>query len=527
MMRHTRTVAFSLLGMLSSAASAVVGPELAIDVQTPIVHQQYFRGERELFGYNPKFSPNTVSFDNYNVPFIRSSLENGKDAINKTDGANGGVVQTLDASGNWLKLDFTDDIRAKYPTWNGVYSAGTFTEERVVFDEAGDAYMLVNHTRSSNLGRTLLLHSTDKARSWQVYQLPVTGFGHSATFEVPDNQSRMTGPPTIITAAYAGNQLQVIKPTKGANGVLTLGSAKSISSDAGQQIGAIQAGGGNATATVGNLTHVVYPSMTAVAGVEGTPQYAVTYNRTTGQVSSPVLLGVNGRGNPDGHNKPAIAVDSQGYIHAILGHHHGLFQYTRSLVPNSTTGGWTTPVDIGSSNNPLRGYTYVSMAIDKEDTIHIVGRFSDDNYRFDLDYLRKEADSDWENRGHLVRPFRSFYSTWDQQLTVDDLGRLFLRYSYYGDQFDFEGGPEVAAYRAKWPDEPISLIAGSRPNNGNWQGQKHHDPVILMSANQGDTWRIATTEDFIAGIVPEPGSFAMIGLCALTMTIRRSRRRVS
>jgi hypothetical protein len=494
-----------------ATARAAVGPELAIDQYAPIVHQKYFRGERELFGYDPFFTPNTVTFDAFNVPYIAVGIEAGKDVIHPSDTATDGVVQTLDANGNWLRLSYADDIRAKYLSWNGLYKAGT---EKIVFDDAGDAYMLSNHTRSSNLGRQLLLYSTDRARSWQIYELPSLGIGYGAVLESPDGQHRLSGPPTISLAGYGDNHLTLVQPTKTADGRLSIGPGRAIVPNTiypQARLGFGVQGGSNSTATIGNLTHMVYMSMDPIPGTPGTPQYLVTRDSTTGQTSAPLLLGVNGIGAPDVHNKPAIAVDSQGYLHALLGGHHNQFLYTKSLEPNSATGGWTTPTPIGKPKHPTTGggYTYVSMAFDQEDTLHVVGRYAGDSYKFNLDYLRKPAGEAWQDRGHLVVPFRQFYSTWNQTLTVDEIGRLFLRYSYYGDQFDYEGGPEVNAYRMKWPEDEIRLAAGSRPMNGNWLGQKHHDPVVLMSDTGGLTWRLATTPDFINGFLadPIPGDF--------------------
>lgn len=478
--------------------------ELKVDVRVtlgnPIVQQPYFRGERELFGYAPRFTPNVVTFDLQNRPYIRVGIRRGKDVVHNTDDCKDGVVQTLNDKGEWLRLSFRDDILAAYPDWNGVYTTGTQHEERIVFDEGGDAYMLANHARFSNIDRQLLLYSRDRARSWQVYALPRSAV--RAFLEVPDSQSRMIGPPTILMADYHGDNLTMLKPTKTADGRLSLAPANLILTDPQAQMGGTQAGS-NATATVGNRTHLVYLSMNPVPGRPGTPQYIVTYDHDTGQTTPPVLLGVNGHyGDPDVHNRPAIVVDSKGYLHVLLGGHADPFLYTRSLVPNSSTDGWTAPVAIGPPYDPVSNdgaYTYISMVIDPRDTIHVVARKIDSRYRMGLSYLRKTVGGPWEERGPLVVPFRSYYSTWDAKLTVDRQGRLFLRYSYYGDNFDYEGGPEVTAYRKKWPDELIRLDETRRLVHGYWSGQKHHDPVLLMSDDGGNTWRLATTQDFIRG----------------------------
>lgn len=493
--------------------------ELLIDyVVTPghhIQHHAYYQGERELFGYNPSFVPNTVTFDQNNVPYIRyGALANGKTVISRSDQTRSGVVQTLDDQGNWIELSFIDDIYAAYPSWNGIYATGTHFEERVVFDDRGDAYMIVNHTRGSNINRNLLLHSRDKARTWDVYALPHPyGFNEWAFFEVPDGQSQMSGPPTIRLSGGgfdAGSSITLVKPTLTASGGLSIGSGHVPASNNNIRAGIVQAGLSNATATVGTTTYFAYAGMDPVSGVAGTPQYIMSYDNQTGQqISAPRLLGGGGAGAPDVHNTPGVAVDSDGYIHVLFGTHHGRIEYTRSNQSNTIDGGFTSPTFVGK-NPSSGGYTYLSMVIDQDDTIHVVARYSGDNNKWALDYLRKKADGTWEDRGHLVQTFHSNYSTWDQKLTIDEQGRLFLRYSFYGDQLT---NTEADVYRAKWPDEPISRISGS----SYWNGIMHHDPVILMSDDHGDTWRIATTADFVNGIVPEPTVLALWSASALLL----------
>jgi len=77
-----------------------VGPELDVNPTAPIKYQQFYLGERELFGYAPRFAPNTVTFDNANRPYIqKNTLASGKHVITRSDQTTGGVVQTLDQNG--------------------------------------------------------------------------------------------------------------------------------------------------------------------------------------------------------------------------------------------------------------------------------------------------------------------------------------------------------------------------------------------------------------------------------------------
>jgi hypothetical protein len=216
------------------------------------------------------------------------------------------------------------------------------------------------------------------------------------------------------------------------------------------------------------------------------------------------LLGINGHDKPDVHNGPAITIDSHGFLHAILGGHQDQLYYTRSLAPNSSTQGWTTPVPIGKPVNPqnLGGYTYISLVCDPDDTLHLVSRYAGDRYLFCLDYLRKTIHGDWEDRGHLVIPFRTYYSCWYHKLTIDYSGRLFLYYIYYGNQYGDKNnhrfdssGDEIAAYQARWSND-IVLQPGSRKQHGWWNGIKAHSPVIMTSDDHGEHWYLLRSSDF-------------------------------
>lgn len=487
----------AVMGLGGSAGGDPPGaPELGAPASAPIKHEKFFRGERELFGYNPRFEPNVVTFDPDNRPYIRSQgpMPGWTNTV--------GVVQTLDADGRWLRLDFTPPIKERYPEWDGCLFTGPFAEERIVFDSAGDAYMNVNCTRS-NIKRNFLLYSKDRCRSWQLYELP----GVRAQFEVPDGHNDCQSPPVILSSnTWTGGPLYLITPVKTPDGRLDVSNRVTVTTDPKAFPSPHHSGTGNSTVTKDGLTHIAYLSMEPAPDKDGTPQYAVTYDRSTGKCGAPVLLGFGGRGAPDNHNGPVMAADSKGYLHAVLGAHHDPFRYTRSLQPNSINGGWTEPVAFGKPQprTPSGSYTYVSLICDKNDTLHVVARYAGWGYFFCLDYLRKKADQPWEDRGHLVIPFRRYYSCWYHKLNMDRKGRLFLNYIYYGDQYCEGGeaphdqcGDEIAAYRQKWPDEKIELAPDSRKLHGHWLGVKPHDPAILMSDDGGDTWRLALTPDFV------------------------------
>ena len=88
----------------------------------------------------------------------------------------------------------------------------------------------------------------------------------------------------------------------------------------------------------------------------------------------------------------------------------------------------------------------------------------------------------------LVVPGNDSYSIYMQTLTIDRLGRLFLHYYY---RADILSERDKQLYRAKWPDAPDPEVQSNI---------RTHDPVIIMSDDGGDSWRIAKTEDFVNGL---------------------------
>jgi hypothetical protein len=110
-----------------------------------------------------------------------------------------------------------------------------------------------------------------------------------------------------------------------------------------------------------------------------------------------------------------------------------------------------------------------------------------------LDFLRatKQADGTWQwgEVGPLLVSFHRAYSIFYHKLSIDRRGKLFLTYYLYCAQLTDE---MAAAYRQKWPDEPLE-----KPEKGDYTPIQPHDPVIILSDDGGDTWRIALTEDFV------------------------------
>jgi len=167
------------------------------------------------------------------------------------------------------------------------------------------------------------------------------------------------------------------------------------------------------------------------------------------------------------------------------------FKYTRSVHPNSTAE-FTDPEPFPS------GYTYPALLCDRNDKLHLVARAHGIPYK--LVYLSREPGQPWGAQRDLIVPYTegaAFYAIWYHKLNMDRRGRLFLNYWYYG----LIGCEEqAAARRAKWPDDKFRALP-----EGGWEYEEMHphDPAMLMSDDGGETWRLALTEDFVAGVASQ------------------------
>ena len=137
--------------------------------QTPIVHQKYYLGERELLGYNPRFMPTSrVAFDARNRPLIMAIAPD----IDAGDGTRDGHLQMLDDDGQWRAWPIVDLLRPHFPDWGGRYQTGVRAyNTRIVCDERGDAWAHVQLLPPG--GGHALLRLPQGAEQWEVYQIPL------------------------------------------------------------------------------------------------------------------------------------------------------------------------------------------------------------------------------------------------------------------------------------------------------------------------------------------------------------------
>lgn len=482
-MKQTLPLAVVLLVCCAFAAAQDILPtdhgarELDVrgHVFTPIRHQKYYRGERELFGYKPRFTPNVVTFDRDNRPHMRL----------------GTVVQTLNGDRRWIGLDMGDSIRRAYPNWDGKIRQGPSFDERVVFDESGDAYTCANLT-TSNVARMLFLHSRDGCKSWEMYELPEPWY----VAEHDNGFNPITGPPVL--AHGRGGEFNIIVPRKKDDGSLHLPAPIKIA-DGKCFTTPHHSGASNVTVTRDGKTHIVWIDVSAPSGHATLADICIaTYHHADGAIEGPLLIGHTER---DDHNGPVATIDSKGVIHVLIGRHGFPFPYTYSLKPNTIAAGFSKPVEIGHQKRSVGegGYTYTALACDHNDTLHLASRWAGLNYAKHVAYLRKKSGEPWKHEQSLLIPFRNYYSVWYHKFGLDRQRRLFMNYFYYGTGLTLEA---ARAYKAKWPDEKQFVIPDDPEShaNGIRTTVMWHDPAMIMTDDGGDTWRLALTEDFAQAI---------------------------
>ncbi len=451
----------------------------------PLVLKAY-QHENEQFGYVPGFPvDNQVYFDPENRPFIC---------------AGDGISTWRD--GRWMTTDLRRNLRPAAGDENSSYRLyGT----KIAFDRDGGVYVLATAGRQA-----ALLHSTDGGRTFADCPMPSReGQSRSYDFEQfsghneasrngtgtdrPDrsqsqaengtgtdrpDRSQSHFPPAIVRYALTGSDpklfwrrlhdLELFVP-KIADGRLVMGEPILISRKC---IGlASHSGIPSSVVSRAGKVHVIWAEATEPAEkVPGVPTYVVTYDRTTGQLGQPALVGYGAPPN-DIHNSPSITMDRQGYLHVLAGTHGRPFQYARSLKPNDASGGWTPAEAVGSELSQ----TYIGFVCGPDDTLHLTYRLwrygeqpHPQSHHATLAYSRKRPGQPWEAPRVLIVPPFSEYSVYYHRLTIDRQGRLFLSYEYWSTLWFYRN------------DQP-----GRRRS-------------VMMSADAGETWQLATSRDLAA-----------------------------
>ncbi len=402
--------------------------------------------------YSPPFNPGAVSFAPTGSPMIRDEQFN---------------LQTLNTkNGQWKLTNLLDAAKASLsaqginwsPAAPGIYAIGVeqvayyanpiWDESRIVYDTAGHAYAILASGRSS-LNASVFMHSSDGAKTWTAYLIPGSGSSTytSVSMEQPTAGSTLLNQPPVLLLRpyfdYAGNPrtMQMVTPILNMDGSISFAGPFTVATNTITDIP--PAGNENAVVSSGNLVHIVYPGATlaldTISGRHGTPEYAVTVNRTTGAVvTGPTLLGVGvdqaDESVVDEHNQPTIAMDRSGFLHTIVAGHDGPLYYLKSTAANNTSSWGTTQILGQRPSNTWPNadeYSYPSLLIDINNNPVIVVRWAGHGYIFRLVVLYMSV-GHWVQQT-LVDPGRPFYGIWYHKATVSRSGKIFIHYKYFPD----------------------------------------------------------------------------------------------
>ncbi len=256
------------------AAQARSGPALVERVEVselpenepgvaPIVHQPGFEKEREAQEYNPHFVPLPVSIDPLGVAYIRRTHPNNQGDQRRNNQWNS-YVGTSTAQASQLKLqvlsgstwsESNDGIRRSLESalpnvLAGSYSirSGQSRDEKIVFDDQGDAYTLV-HVSNGSVYPPFLLHhregdlcaaddldcfdssgSASDDWAWEVCKVNINAY-EGAHLEARDGHNDRSEPPVLVltdSALQKEQELAIVAPKKNAQGYICQNGAVAL-----------------------------------------------------------------------------------------------------------------------------------------------------------------------------------------------------------------------------------------------------------------------------------------------------------
>ena len=465
---HLRATSSEAPGGTTYATLTVVGGDSPVGqpLELPLVIRPYAHENRQ-FGYLPRYAVDQdVYFDRRNRPFVVA----GASLYRKVDG-------------KWLRTDLGRAVARTVPevaarTWSVIGS-------KVAFDADNDVYLL-----GQSGSTAALLRSTDGGETFTAFVIPGReNEPRSWDIEQFSGHNVPPGPPPVVRLTRthrdtearlrwrSTNDLELFVSDKTADGGIQFHEPVRLTGAA--LSSAMHSGPPSMIVSRDAKVYVVWGEATDPAvgrdEIPGVPAFVAAYDRRTRTLGEPVFMSFGPPPN-DGHNTPSITMDSQGYLHVVVGTHGQPFQYLRSRKPNDAYSGWTEA--IRTSADDLR-QTYVGLVCGADDALHLVFRLwksgeahLDGGLWAALAYQRKLPGQDWEEAKVLVAPPLSEYSVYYHRLTVDRDGGLFLSYDYWSTMWFYRN------------DQRGPVAAGSGRAGRGW------GRAVLTSPDGGSQWML-------------------------------------
>ena len=419
-----------------------------------------FLSQRDLFGYAPTYPVGTEPyFDPDNVPWLIAE----------------GQLWRRDPDIGWAR------VAGLFETLAAQHGPGDWSlpSSRIGFDASGAAYVVA---RKGQQG--VLVRVAGNGSQIQTAEIPGDSRGHVIleTFSGHNDQAQ---PPAILRYTSLGlpprdpnnkwgvdHRLELIIP-RIEGGELVVAEPIVISEHC---IGmADHTGLTSPVTSKDGKVHLIWGETSDPAARHtGVPTFEATCDLNAGTLRDQTLVGYAPPAN-DVHNVPSLVIDSQGYLHAILGAHNQTFQYARSLKPHDTSSGWTSVEKVAA------GYeqTYVGVVVTEDDTLHLVSRIWRPGAYFPglfdaaLFHQTKRPGEPWSKPRQFLLPALPHYSIYYNRLTIDRRGRLYLSYDYW---------PTWTAYRAELRSLAPAGIGMGR--------------ALLASDDGGIHWYVVEDDDF-------------------------------
>ena len=387
------------------------------------------------------------------------------------------------------QLYFNVDNKPFFNTANGVtsYDDGKWSNSKignvsgsiVAFDSKGDVFVL-----SKENGQAFLNHSNDNGKTFDSYKIP--GISQRSSFDIEQftGHNVNENPPPITRFTRQGadkkhfwrrwGNLELLIPKKTSEGIeweepiLISKDCLGVSSHSGIP-SSIVSRGSKIFLCWGEVSD---PDVSKDI-IPGVPVYVTSYDRLTEKLEKPVLVGYGAPTN-DTHNIPGITIDKEGFLHVLTGTHGRPFHYARSIEPVSITEGWTEAIPVMETDDSRSTQTYLGLVTGLDNTLHLIFRlwgwnteYFPDSHFATLGYMSKKEGEEWSKPQRLVLAPLSHYSNFRHRLTIDRKGRLFISYDYWSTYWFYRNDRRAVGR------------------------------TVLMSADNGDSWKLLENEDLI------------------------------